>query len=95
MSIRESDIMFFTRNARRNIVISTTSGDYETNEYTLERLEESLTHNFCRCHRKYLVNITLVKSYSKTKQELQIADSVIPVGRKYKLHLENALRFII
>lgn len=95
MTLKENDILFFTRNSRRNIVISTVSENYETNEYTLNQLEHSLTHNFCRCHRQYLVNIAHVKAYNKTRQELMIEDAVIPVGRKYKSQLENALKFLI
>ncbi len=95
IKIKEADIICFTRNSRRNTEILTTQGVYETNEYTLDQIEKMLTHNFCRCHRQHIINISRVTSYNRSRQELELSDKPIPVGRKYKPSLEDAIRFLI
>lgn len=56
----------------------------------LKKLEEKLPENFIRCHRSYIVNMQLVKSFNL--EEITVDQATIPISAMYK---ENIKRYIL
>ncbi len=88
----ESSIFYFTPSLNHRIQIYTDSGCYETSEYSLTQLEQTLRHNFYRCHRKYLINLQWLTNYDRTRHIVYVNDKAIPVGRNYKSKLDEIWR---
>ena len=76
------DRVYYFSADKRKIIIHE-RGDEERSFYAkMDELEQMLTdYDFVRCHQSYLVNKRYVKSATRT--ELELADEVIPVSRRY------------
>jgi hypothetical protein len=56
---------------------------------TLAALERQLPKSFVRCHRSYIVNTSLVNTY--TAQALLLAEHEVPIGRTFKSQVKSRL----
>lgn len=50
----------------------------------ISELEQELTEPFIRCHKSYIVNLSMVKDYRGGMLELMGQEENIPVGRTYR-----------
>jgi DNA-binding LytR/AlgR family response regulator len=66
--------MTFARIGNRN---------YPTN-VQLKVLENGLSHNFLRCHKKYLVNIEKIISIKTTESKICLSEGTLPIGYAYR-----------
>ena len=69
----------------------TTLGIIHTRDYSLKTIQDSLTGDFVRCHKSYLININYVKNYDKTNRFVWVSDEVVPMSRTYARQLEQRL----
>lgn len=86
-----SDVFYLTPSGEKPHVLDvvTLQGLYEVHS-TLSRLESELKSGFFRCHRKYLVNLKMVRGINNsTKSILFFGDQVgsIPYSRYKKKEL--------
>ena len=88
ITLKESDI-FYIESSTRCINIHSSSGVYQTSDYTLEQLSSNLTSSFTRCHRKYITNVNYATKYDKTHQKIECNNNIILVGRTYKKEFEK------
>lgn len=88
--IRITDIHYIESNGHR-ITIHTDYSSYDTGEFTLEKIEHLLPDNFIRCHKKYIINISKISNYDRTNRFIQISSVIIPVGRTYKITIDERL----
>ena len=72
----------------------TTLGTIHTRDYSLKTIQDSLTGDFVRCHKSYLINIKYVKNYDKTNHFVWWGDEIVPVSRTYAKQLEQRLEFV-
>lgn len=89
--IRIRDILYIESCGHR-ITFHTEHSNYDTGEYTLEKIVEQLPEFFVRCHRKYIININKATSYDRTNRYIHINNNIVPVGRTYKTVFEERWR---
>ena len=82
-SIPEDDILMFESGNNHNIIIRNHERTYRTKDFTLSELEGLFNNKFVRCHRSFLVRISSITDYSKSRRYVIIGEKEIPVGRKY------------
>ncbi|MEO9482099.1 MAG: LytTR family transcriptional regulator DNA-binding domain-containing protein [Ekhidna sp.] len=70
------------------VEIHSTKGSYITKE-KISSLSDRLPNSFVRIHRSFIVNKGHVFRFNK--EEIEIADRSIPIGRKYKKSAMDAL----
>ena len=58
------------------------SGTYETTDYTMAQLETLMHYNFFRCHRKYLVNLSHITEYDRSKSIIYLNEHL---GKNFHL----------
>lgn len=90
--IPEKSIIYICSGMYRRLQVHTEDGQYETADYTLERIENTLKYGFFRCHRKYIVNIKHISGYDRSNRLLYLTNMTIPLGRKYKQEFEQIWR---
>lgn len=76
--------MTFARIGNRN---------YATN-VQLKVLEESLTLNFLRCHKKYLVNTGKITSINTKEKRIYLGEEALPIGYAYQKAFLNRLNLL-
>lgn len=86
--IKIKDIIYIESNGHR-LTIHTEQSNYDTGEFTLEKISELLPNIFVRCHRKYIINISKACNYDKTNRFIKIKNDTLPVGRTYKTDFEE------
>lgn len=74
----------------------TDCGDFIVTNSVFDTLLDNEHASIIRCHKGYYINPSFVKSYDKSNSILHLngADTVIPVGRKYKTAIEQGLEDI-
>lgn len=83
--IKFDDIIYFEV-IQRKIKVVTFKEQFELSNYTLNRLQDTLTNDFIRCHKGYILNVNYISSVDKANNciNLEEIDDIIPIGRKYK-----------
>ena len=94
VTIPEKDVLYFTSSLGHRIAIVTEDGSFETLDYTLNALEETLQQHFFRCHRRYLIQTRAVTDYDRTRRLIRIGKHEIPLGRTYKDAFEKLWNLI-
>lgn len=89
-TIALQDILY-AQSSSHTISLTTRQTVISTRAYTMDGLLKELGRNFCRCHKKYIINLSHIENYDKTARYLTIRKNKIPVGRTYKNTLEKAL----
>ncbi|MGN0383897.1 MAG: LytR/AlgR family response regulator transcription factor, partial [Eubacterium sp.] len=81
-----SDDIILVESSGHLLLIHTTTGIFETRDFTLNGIMKLLSHDFVRCHKKYIVNILWVETFDRPNNYigLRSIDKPIPVGRTYK-----------
>lgn len=88
--LKYQDIYYFERQGRKIYALART-GNYEFID-TLKSIMEHLDENiFLRCHQGFIVNIDKVLSISNNEIMLCNIGRTIPVSRKYRKDVLNAL----
>lgn len=89
--LKYQDIYYFERR-RKKIYALTRIGNYEfidTLKSIMERIDEN---KFLRCHQGFIVNIDKILSISNKEIMLCDTGQAIPISRKYKKDVLNALK---
>ena len=86
--IRIADILYVESNGHR-LIVHTEHSNYDTGEFTLDKIIEYLPEIFIRCHRKYILNMSKASSYDRTNRLIHIGKDTIPIGRTYKVGFEK------
>ena len=86
-NIKLSDILYFESD-NSYVRIITDKGIYSERN-NMSELEKSLRGDFIRIHRSYLVNLNYISEYNST--HVYVNEKAIPISRKYKLQLKEAL----
>ncbi len=88
--IEQADVIFIEA-ANRRIHITTRKEKIKLAGYTLEGLAAELSEDFIRCHRSFIVNSKYIEKIDKSAQSIFLRGLVnpIPVGRKFKEHLQE------
>lgn len=83
--VKFDDIIYFEV-IQRKVKVVTVKEQFELSHYTLNKLQDTLTNDFIRCHKGYIVNVNYISSVDKTNYciNLEEIDDKIPIGRKYK-----------
>ncbi len=76
--------MTYARIAGRNLPTNT----------QLKNLEISLSSNFIRCHKKYLINISHIDNIHFKEAKIQINGELLPIGYVYKKALLQRLNLM-
>lgn len=88
--IPQKEIMYIELKSHQ--VIFTTKGDEIISRgVSLNDLWKQLTKEFIQCHKKYIINLNSVNSYTKSNGYINVNGSILPVSRTYKSALEDAL----
>jgi uncharacterized membrane protein (DUF485 family) len=66
-----------------------TSEDQIITREKISHLESKLPENFVRIHRSFIVNKEHVRAF--TREEVQLADTFLPISRTYKKHVLSVL----
>lgn len=85
------DDILYAQSAAHTITLILKQSTLTTRDYTMNSLLEVLGGNFCRCHKKYIINLNYIKSYDRTTQCIMVDDHCLSVGRAYKELLERSL----
>ena len=87
--LHQQDILYLERSKRITLII-TSSGTYKTSASFVE-LANQLNETFIICHRSYMVNLSFIKSFSRT--QLQLCDGTfISIGRTHYQQVRTAFR---
>lgn len=85
------DDIYYVEASSHSLILKMKKGSLTTCDYNMDTILQHLGKNFCRCHKKYLVNLKHMKNYDKTARFLTIGDYRISVGRTFKESLEKRL----
>lgn len=91
--IQIENILYLESNGH-TLKIVCTDTTVVTRDTTLSSMEKRLGDRFFRCHKKYIVNTTMIENYDSICSNLQIASYVIPIGRVYKEKLLESIDII-
>lgn len=73
----------------KRVKITTLDGEFETAAKLTDLLEHLPREEFYRCHIGYVVNLTNIKTLSRT-EAVAVGGKVIPVSRTYQKEVEKA-----
>lgn len=88
VKVELKDILFI-KGSREYVTIHTREKKIMSLQ-SMKNLEEELPEQFIRVHNSYIINIPAVNSISK--QEVEIADEIIPIGITYKKNFQEKIR---
>lgn len=74
------------------VIFSTKQDDIISRGVSMIDLWNQLTKDFIQCHKKYIINLNLVNSYTKANGYINVNGAILPVSRTFKSPLEDALR---
>lgn len=57
----------------------------------LKVLEDELAGKFCRCHKKYLINIDAIDSILIKEDKVKVKEEVLPIGYAYRKSFIEAI----
>jgi len=60
----------------------------------LKTLEASLNPFFIRCHKKYIINVSLIESISMKDDKIKISDEILPIGYSYRKSFMGSLNLL-
>lgn len=89
--IPQKDIMYLELKSHQ-VIFSTKQDEIISRGVLLADLWNQLTKDFIQCHKKYIINLNYVNSYTKSNGYVNINGTILPVSRTFKLPLEDALR---
>lgn len=71
----------------RYLTYVTTQEQFQSRQYTMQKLEKLLGNPFIRCHKSYIVNQTYIKNYDFLLHYAHLTTSkdLIPLSRKFRL----------
>lgn len=88
--IKLQDIKFIESYGRL-LTVHTLYADFLWNKPMYELLKEIRQYNFIQCHKSYIVNLAYISSIIKDRELLLKDGSTVPIGKKYKAELKQAI----
>lgn len=76
--------IYYVECLNHTTIIYTINGSFETRTLTLKDFLATAPYYFLRIHKSYIININYIYSYQKTKRQICINETDLPLGRKYK-----------
>lgn len=86
--------MICLETAGRRVKITTLNGEIETSAKLTELLESLPKEQFCRCHVGFVINLSNIKTLSRT-DAVAVNGKAIPVSRTYVKEVEKAFLKLI
>lgn len=66
------------------LILHTKNGNVNTRDLTMSEIQQQLSENFVRCHRKFIVNLKYVDNYDRNNRYIHMKTITLPVSRGYK-----------
>ena len=66
------------------LILHTKNGNVDTRDLSMYEIQQLLSQNFVRCHRKFIVNMKYVDNYDRNNRYIRIGTVTLPVSRGYK-----------
>lgn len=66
------------------LILHTKNGNVDTRDLSMYEIQQQLSQNFVRCHRKFIVNMKYVDNYDRNNRYIHIGTVTLPVSRGYK-----------
>ena len=88
-AINLNDVSYFEGILKKTIVHYVNAPKQTLNEPLKDIEKEILNTNFIRIHQSYIVNLTYITQFTKTKVNIQ--DLEIPISRKYSQSALNGI----
>lgn len=78
-----SDILYIEVSSHL-LILHTKNGNVNTRDLTMSEIQQQLSENFVRCHRKFIVNLKYVDNYDRNNRYIHMKTITLPVSRGYK-----------
>lgn len=88
--IPQKEIMYIELKSHQ-VIFTTNRDEIISRGVSLNDLWNQLTKEFIQCHKKYIINLNSVISYTKSNAYINVNGTILPVSRTYKSTLEDAL----
>lgn len=88
--IPQKEIMYLELKSHQ-VVFSTKQDEIVSRGVSMTELWNQLTKDFIQCHKKFIINLNFVNSYTKSNGYINVNGSILPVSRTFKPQLEDAL----
>lgn len=85
-----SDILYIEVSSHL-LILHTKNGNVNTRDLTMSEIQQQLSENFVRCHRKFIVNLKYVDNYDRNNRYIHMKTITLPVSRGYKDSFEFKL----
>lgn len=78
------DKIYYVEAREKKVYIRTRNEEYGFYD-TIENVEKKLPEGFCRCHRSYIANMSLVRAVKPSQNLMEMqGELIVPLSRSYK-----------